>query len=143
MGIYDRDYMRRDYKSPAAKVREELAGNSRWQLFAALGVVALIVALLAWPKKSREQEFAERYSERMDGYQYQSAPVQHEMAPGRIDINKAPLQELVRVPGVGESLAHKIIEKRPFSTMEDLLDVRGVGDVNLSIIRQYVYIDSE
>jgi competence protein ComEA len=45
-----------------------------------------------------------------------------------ININTATLDELVTLNGVGESTAQKIIDARPFETIEDILNVAGIGD---------------
>jgi competence protein ComEA len=45
-----------------------------------------------------------------------------------ININTATLDQLVTLNGVGESTAQKIIDARPFETIEDILNVAGIGD---------------
>lgn len=45
-----------------------------------------------------------------------------------ININTASLDQLVTLNGVGESTAQKIINARPFETVEDILNVAGIGD---------------
>ena len=50
----------------------------------------------------------------------------------QIDVNRAPADELRRLPGVGPSLAEALIEERgraPFSGTADLERVPGVGEV--------------
>lgn len=53
------------------------------------------------------------------------------LAPGeRVDLNRAGLTELMRLPGVGEKRARAIIaqrERRPFRRPEDVLAVKGLG----------------
>jgi competence protein ComEA len=53
------------------------------------------------------------------------------LAPGeRIDLNRAPAAELMRLPGVGERRAHAIValrQKGPFRRAEDVLAVKGLG----------------
>jgi competence ComEA-like helix-hairpin-helix protein len=53
------------------------------------------------------------------------------LAPGeRLDPNRASADELSRLPGVGPSLAARIVERRerrPFRTLADLDSVAGVG----------------
>lgn len=55
-----------------------------------------------------------------------------------IDINTASLAELDELNGVGESTANQIITARPFSSIEDLLNVSGIGDAKLSQFRDQV-----
>lgn len=58
---------------------------------------------------------------------------------GLIGVNSASVSELERLPGVGPVLASRIVEFReangPFSEMEDLLDVAGIGEAKLSALR--------
>lgn len=44
-----------------------------------------------------------------------------------LDPNTATRDELMRLPGVGEVLADRIIERRPFRRLTDLLEVDGIG----------------
>jgi len=48
----------------------------------------------------------------------------------RVDLNRAGLSELMRLPGVGEKRAQAILahrERRPFRRTEDVLAVKGLG----------------
>lgn len=60
----------------------------------------------------------------------------------QVDLNSAPWQELVLLPGVGETLAMRIIESRdtdgPFVEAADLLRVRGIGPATLERLRPYL-----
>ena len=53
-------------------------------------------------------------------------------APPRVSINTASREELERLPGVGPSLAARIVEHRerfgPFRRVEHLLMVRGISE---------------
>ena len=49
-----------------------------------------------------------------------------------ISINTATQQELETLSGVGPSTALKIIEGRPYTVLEDLLDVSGIGDATFN-----------
>ncbi len=53
------------------------------------------------------------------------------LAPGeRIDLNRAPVVELMRLPGIGEKKAQAIValrQRHPFRRPEDVLAVKGLG----------------
>jgi competence protein ComEA len=45
-----------------------------------------------------------------------------------ININTASKDQLTTLDGIGESTAQKIIDTRPFTTIEDILNVSGIGE---------------
>jgi DNA uptake protein ComE-like DNA-binding protein len=59
-------------------------------------------------------------------------------APRLIDINSAGLEQLMTLPGVGEAIARRIIEGRPYRTVDDLRRVKGIGERRLTEIRPLV-----
>lgn len=92
-----------------------------------------------------------------------AAPVvdgQHVMVPGpgdggagsvgpggdnpAIRVNAASVSELEELPGVGPVLAARIVAHRdstgPFETVEDLLDVPGIGESTLADLRDRVVV---
>ena len=52
-----------------------------------------------------------------------------------IDINTAPLEELEEIIGIGPALAQRIIEVRPFNSLDDLIKVKGIGEITLQKIK--------
>ncbi len=46
---------------------------------------------------------------------------------GLVNINKASLEELDKLPGVGKIIGQKIIEARPFKALQELIDKKVVG----------------
>jgi DNA uptake protein ComE-like DNA-binding protein len=46
----------------------------------------------------------------------------------KININKGSVDELKSLPGIGETLANKIIDNRPYGSVYDLIRVDGIGD---------------
>ncbi|MDK1010047.1 MAG: ComEA family DNA-binding protein [Actinomycetota bacterium] len=59
-----------------------------------------------------------------------------------IDLNTASASELESLPGVGPVLAERIVAYRtdrgPFRTVEDLLDVPGIGEAKLALMRDAI-----
>jgi competence protein ComEA len=63
----------------------------------------------------------------------------------RVEINKAPAEELMKLPGIGESTARAIVDYRqengPFGSVEDLIRVKGIGEKKLEAIRDLVVLN--
>ena len=53
-----------------------------------------------------------------------------------IDINTASLEELDKIYGVGPTIAQRIIETRPFTSVDDLIRVKGIGEKTLQKIKE-------
>ncbi len=64
---------------------------------------------------------------------------------GQININTATSEELQLLPGIGQSTAQKIIEFRqangPFSSLDDLVKVKGIGEAKLGKIRSFIKLE--
>lgn len=62
----------------------------------------------------------------------------------KININLARAEDFQRLPGVGTSLAKRIIAYRkehgPFETENDLLKVKGIGGKKFKAIREYIAV---
>lgn len=66
---------------------------------------------------------------------------------GRLDVNRATEAEWLRLPGVGQSLAARIVEYRRqvggFRTIEQLTDVAGIGPQRLGQLRVFCFVAGE
>ncbi|MFH1873714.1 MAG: helix-hairpin-helix domain-containing protein [Pseudomonadota bacterium] len=69
-------------------------------------------------------------------------PEQKILIHGPLDLNQATAEDLDAIPQIGPSLARRIIEYRqahgPFKDLEQLIQVKGIGERKLKIIEPYV-----
>jgi len=62
--------------------------------------------------------------------------------PRRLDLNSAEPEQLERLPRVGPVLAARIVAARPYTQVDDLLRVRGIGPVTLAALRPRLQVAS-
>lgn len=99
--------------------------SDQWVL---LGVIALALTMALTVRVAPERPM-ERFIARL------SEP---------LDLNRATLDELIALPGIGPVLARRIIEYREaqggFKSVEELLSVRGIGPKKLAQIKERVRV---
>lgn len=72
-----------------------------------------------------------------------SAAATQERSEGLININTAGAAELMKLKGVGEKTAGKIIEYRaqsPFEKPEDIMNVKGIGEKKFEDIKDHICV---
>lgn len=72
-----------------------------------------------------------------------STAIVEEQASGLININTADAAELMKLKGVGEKTAEKIIEYRaqtPFEKPEDIMNVKGIGEKKFEDIKDHICV---
>lgn len=96
----------------------------RSRFLAAILAAAALVA--AYPSQAQTSGAAPRAESRAPSAKAPDAPV---------DINKASVADLTKVPGIGPSLAKRIVDFRDkngaFGRVEDLLKIQGIGEKSL------------
>lgn len=70
------------------------------------------------------------------------------MAPDRlaawgapVDVNRATVEELASLDGVGLKIGARIVAARPFASLDDLAKVRGVGKRRVARLRARLFLD--
>jgi competence protein ComEA len=62
----------------------------------------------------------------------------------KLQLNAATAEELDALPGVGPVIAHRIVsfreENGPFASVDDLLDVPGIGEAKLADLRDLIVV---
>lgn len=111
---------------------------SRPAIRAALLTLSLIFCLAACVKRARHLA-AHQYANE------QQLTTSRPPTPTRININTASVNDLEALPGIGKSLAERIIEHRdkfgPFRRPEHLIIVRGISDKRFRALRDLITVE--
>lgn len=88
------------------------------------------------------EEAKERYSGGLeDSYQVADA----NNASGKINLNTASVEQLMEIPGIGESKARAIINYRDtnggFSSIEEVMNIEGIKEGVFSKMKEYIVIN--
>ena len=63
----------------------------------------------------------------------------------KVDLNKATVQELVKLKGIGKKYAERIIEYRDtngkFEKVEDVMKVKGIGQKKFEAIKEFIFVE--
>lgn len=64
-----------------------------------------------------------------------------------LDLNRATAEELATLPGVGEIIAERIIQRRKYiglyRSVQQLREVLGIGETRLAGIRPLVHVSTD
>lgn len=75
----------------------------------------------------------------------EKAPAATEAMKAKVNLNTATAEQLGALPGVGEVTAKAILDFRqmngPFKKVDDLLQVKGIGEKKLEAIRPLVTLE--
>jgi competence protein ComEA len=74
----------------------------------------------------------------------ESKPAKLPTASSKLELNSATAAQLDLLPGIGPTLAKRIVDYRkqngPFKRVDDLLNVSGIGEHKLAEIQELVYV---
>ena len=115
--------------------------NTRPTLFRLL-LLALFLSVSACVKRARNQ--LPPANEQQSQASVQVSTIS-QAQPQRININTASANELETLPGIGKSLAGRIIEHRekygPFRRPEHLIMTRGISDKRFRALRDLITVE--
>jgi DNA uptake protein ComE-like DNA-binding protein len=62
------------------------------------------------------------------------------VSSGKVDVNRASLEELCRLPGIAREAGQKIIKHRPYKRLDDLVTRRILSKKQFARVREYVSV---
>ena len=68
-----------------------------------------------------------------------------EVTDGKININSADTEQLVKLKGIGEKMSERIIKYRqengPFMSIEEIMKVSGISEKKFEDIKEYISVE--
>ncbi len=61
----------------------------------------------------------------------------------RVDVNRAGRDELSRLPGMTPEAADRIIKRRPYRKLDELVGKKAIGKKQFAQIRDYISVGTE
>ncbi len=121
---------------------------------AMLAAVALLVLWIGWPLSDQEgledphAPAQQQATVHQESAQHPSvitqSPASQPSRISRLDLNRATVEELQRLPGIGKTLAQRVVERRkangPYQTVDELREVKGIGAKRLARIRSLLKV---
>lgn len=123
-------------ETPAGKTAKDYQENLR-----DAELIAAKAAAGAWAKTNWDKLSSERQEQRRDDSELSlAAGTAKTSEVFKINPNTAARDELMKLPGVGEVTANRIIGGRPYQKAADLLKVGGLGPKTLELLAPYLQL---
>lgn len=90
-----------------------------------------------------EEALEEQEEEQLDREGEQLIQFLQDLAANPVNINSGPIDELLQIPGLNLKTANAIVEyrkKTPFESVDEVVNVAGIGPATLRQIRPYITI---
>lgn len=126
--------------------RETPDGTPRDEMFARLHDLeasAMLKRTGVWAESDADRIAALRAEQRREEQQLQTFQQQVQgtvPAQGPLDLNTASETELQSVKGIGPALAARIVAGRPYRSVDDLLNIPGIGPNKLAEFRERLVV---
>lgn len=130
--------LRQDAKAERVNLAKKLRDGSHVYVPAVKNTIATTNMTSKASKKSAQNAQAK------DTARTESSWGDFSNADRKVNLNTATQAELIALPGIGTSMANRILALRRvqrFSRVEDLLQVRGIGQAKLNKLRPYVTVE--